>query len=165
MDMRKLLGIATVVDGLLAGASVDQSVEQLPARHRIGVRAYQQYSQASHMANGRFWLIPLGIAGPLLRIAAVLRASSEGLSPKRSLPVYVAAGLGAAHAMSTVKAADINWAIAPWQPPERQITDEQTLASVFRRFERWQALRASLQFFTFAAGVWALAANTPLTER
>src|SRR6266545_2388308 len=78
MDMRKLLGIATVVDGLLAGASVDQSVEQLPARHRIGVRAYQQYSQASHMANGRFWLIPLGIAGPLLRIAAVLRASSEG---------------------------------------------------------------------------------------
>src|SRR5436189_3637981 len=76
--MRMLLAIATIVDGLLAGASVDQSVEQLPARHRIGVRAYQQYSQASHMANGRFWLIPLGIGGPLLRIAAALRAASEG---------------------------------------------------------------------------------------
>ena len=31
VGMRRLLGIATVVDGLLAGASVDQSVEQLPA--------------------------------------------------------------------------------------------------------------------------------------
>jgi len=117
------------------------------------------------MANGRFWLIPLGIGGPLLRIAAALRASSEGLPRKRLLAVYVAAGLGAAHALSTVKAAGINWAIAPWQPPERQITDEQALASVFRRFERWQALRASLQFLTFAAGVWALAANTLVTER
>jgi hypothetical protein len=160
-----LLAIATIVDGLLAGASVDQSVEQLPARHRIGVRAYQQYSQASHMANGRFWLIPLGIGGPVLRVAAALRASSQGLSAKRSLPTYVAGGLGVAHALSTVKAAGINWAIAPWQPPEREITDEAMLASVFRRFERWQAVRASLQFLTFAAGVWALAANAPVTDR
>jgi hypothetical protein len=59
-----LLAIATTVDGLLAGASVDQSVEQLPARHRIGVRAYLAYSRNSHMTNGRFWLIPLALAGP-----------------------------------------------------------------------------------------------------
>lgn len=39
--MRALLGIATVVDGLLAGASVDQSVEHLPSRRRIGVQAYR----------------------------------------------------------------------------------------------------------------------------
>ena len=157
--MRTLLAIATMVDGLLAGASVDQSVEQLPARHRIGVRAYQRYSQASHMANGRFWLIPLGVGGPILRAAAAFRASSLGLPLRRSRPVYIAAALGVAHALSTVKAAGINLAIAPWQPPERQITDEATLSDVLRRFERWQALRATLQFLTFTAGVWALAAN------
>jgi hypothetical protein len=64
-----------------------------------------------------------------------------------------------ARVASSVKAAGINWAIAPWQPPERRIADEGRLAQVFDRFERWQALRAGLQFLTFAAGVWALAAN------
>ena len=42
-----LLGIAVMVNGLLAGASLDQSIEQLPDRHRIGVRAYLAYSRAS----------------------------------------------------------------------------------------------------------------------
>jgi hypothetical protein len=73
----------------------------------------------------------------------------------------VAGGLGVAHALSTVKAAGVNWAIAPWQSPERQISDETLLRDVFRRFERWQTVRATLQFLTFAAGVWALAANEP----
>ncbi len=165
VQMRALLATATVVDGLLAGASVDQSVEQLPARHRIGMRAYQRYSQASHMANGRFWLIPLGLGGPVLRVAAALRASFLGLPRRRAFPVYIAGALGVAHALSTVRAAGLNWAIAPWQPPERRIDDEIVLTEVFRRFERWQALRAGLQFLTFAAGVWALAANTGSATR
>jgi hypothetical protein len=160
--MRTLLATATVVDGLLAGASVDQSVEQLPARHRIGLRAYQQYSQASHMANGRFWLIPLGIGGPVLRIAAAIGA--RGLSSRRAVPVYVAGALGVAHALSTVKAAGINLAIAPWQPPERRTLAEDALSDIFYRFERWQALRASLQLLTFAAGVWALAVNASAND-
>ncbi len=155
--MRALLATATVCDGLLAGASVDQSVEQLPARHRIGVRAYHQYSQASHMANGRFWLIPLGIGAPLLRIVAASRAGARERPDTPIFPLYFAAGLGIAHLVSTIKAARINWTLAPWQPPERQITDEVSLTRILSRFERWQALRASLQFATFAAGVWALA--------
>jgi hypothetical protein len=35
-----LLGLATAVDGLLAGASLDQSIKQLPARHWIGMRPF-----------------------------------------------------------------------------------------------------------------------------
>src|SRR5919201_1882198 len=99
--MRALLALTTAIDGLLAGASVDQSVEQLPSRHRIGVQAYRVYSQSSHMANGRFWLIPLGIGGPILRTIAACRASSNGVSARRAFPVHVAAGLGIAHALST----------------------------------------------------------------
>ena len=81
-----LLVVAALVSGLLAGASLDQSIEQLPARHRIGVRAYLAYSHASHMANGRFWLVPLGIAGPVLSIAAaskIIFAERDG-SPLES---------------------------------------------------------------------------------
>lgn len=46
-----LLAFATIVDGLLAGASLDQSIEQLPARHRIGVLAYRAALWRQKMKN------------------------------------------------------------------------------------------------------------------
>jgi hypothetical protein len=155
-----LLAIAVTVNGLLAGASLDQSIEQLPARHRIGMRAYRAYSQASHMANGRFWLIPLGIGGAVLTLAAAIWALTLNLSTGRSLPVFLGGGLAVAHTLSTVKAGSINWSLTPWQPAERKVADDEVaLADILQRFERWQALRASLQFLTFAVTVWALAVN------
>jgi len=84
--------MAAVVDGLLAGASLDQSVEQLPARHRIGVRAYSAYSRASHVANGRFWLIPLGIGGAALTIGTAAWTLGLELSRAHTLPVFIAGG-------------------------------------------------------------------------
>src|SRR5213595_3287853 len=106
-----LLGIAVTVNGLLAGASLDQSVEQLPARHRIGARAYRAFSNASHMANGRFWLIPLGIGGPVLTVAVAIWAFWLNLPKSAVLPVFLAAGFSIAHMLSTIKAAGINWAL------------------------------------------------------
>jgi hypothetical protein len=153
-----LLVAATIVDGLLAGASMDQSVEQLPARHRIGVRAYHAYTQASHMANGRFWLIPLGIVGPILRVAASLWVYRLGLAGGAVLSVGIAAVLAIGHLLLTLRAGSINWALTPWLPPERQIKDELELATILQRFEHWQAVRASVQLLTFVAGVWALVA-------
>jgi hypothetical protein len=153
-----LLALATAVDGLLAGASVDQSVEQLPARHRIGIRAYHAYTQASHMANGRFWLIPLGIAGPILRVAVATWIYHLGLSGSAAVSVNVAAVLAIGHVLLTLRAGSVNWALTPWQPPERQIRDEAKLATILRRFERWQAARATVQLLTFVAGIWALIA-------
>jgi len=76
MKPDKALLAAAVANGLLAGASLDQSIEQLPARHQIGPRAYSVYSRASHRANGRFWLVLLGIGGPLLTIGAAAASRS-----------------------------------------------------------------------------------------
>src|SRR5919198_694116 len=130
-----LLGIAVTVNGLLAGASLDQSIEQLPARHRIGMRAYRAYSQASHMANGRFWLIPLGVGGAVLTLAAAIWALTLDLPAGRRLPVFLAGGLAVAHSLSTVKAGRINWSLAPWQPAERKVADDEVvLAAIFQRF-------------------------------
>ena len=42
-----LILAATAADGLLAGASLDQSIKQLPARRRIGAVDYSAYSRAS----------------------------------------------------------------------------------------------------------------------
>ena len=148
-----LLATAATVDGLLAGASLDQSIEQLPARHRIGVRAYSAYSRASHLANGRFWLIPLGIGGAALTLAAAIWALRLHLPTSRSLPLLVAGGLAIAHTLSTLKAGSIN--LTQWKVGD----DDVALANILNRFERWQALRASLQFLTFVFTVWALVAQ------
>jgi hypothetical protein len=147
------LVIATVIDGLLAGASLDQSVEQLPARHRIGVRAYSAYSRASHAANGRFWLIPLGVGGAALTLATAIWAQTLELPGSRTLPLFIAGGLAIAHTLTTIRAATIN--VRQW----RGTQDDEHLAGILDRFERWQSLRAALQFFTFGAAVWALAVN------
>jgi hypothetical protein len=64
----------------------------------------------------------------------------------------LAAGLAAAHMLSTAKAASVN--LTQW----RAGVDDTALAKILQRFERWQALRAGLQFLTFVASTWALAA-------
>lgn len=148
-----LVAVAAVVDGLLAGASLDQSIEQLPARHRIGVRAYSAYSRASHLANGRFWLVPLGLGGAAITIAAAIWAAVLDLQRDRAWPIFVAGLLALGHALVNLRAVSIN--LSQWRVGQ----DDVALASILRRFARWQGVRAALQGLTFAATVWALTVN------
>ncbi len=39
------------------------------------------------------------------------------------------------------------------------IRDSGFTPQTFRRFERWQAVRAGVQFLNFAVAIWALAVN------
>jgi len=148
-----VVAIAALIDGLLAGASLDQSIEQLPARHRIGVRAYSAYSRASHLANGRFWLVPLGLGGAAITVVAAIWAAALDLPRDRALPIFIAGALAAGHALVNLRAVPIN--LSQW----RVGGDDAALASVLRRFARWQGVRATLQGLTFAATVWALTVN------
>jgi len=148
-----LLGVATALDGLLAGASIDQSIKQLPARHRIGMRAYSAYSKASDLANGRFLYPALGVGGAALTIASASWALTLHLPTSHLAPVLVAGVLSVAHSITTARAAPINWS-------QRTVDDnEAALALIFLRFARWQAARAVLQVATFLVMVWALALN------
>jgi hypothetical protein len=148
-----LLGVATAVDGLLAGASVDQSIKQLPARHRIGMRAFSAYSTASDQANGLYLYPPLGVGGAVLTIAAAIWALALHLPTWHLIPVLAAGVLSVAHSITTARAAPINWS-------QRTVENEEApLAQIFLRFARWQAARAVLQVATFLVMVWALALN------
>ncbi len=145
-----LLGLATTVDGLLAGASLDQSIKQLPARHRIGMRAFSAYSRASDQAMGLLWYAPLGITGAALTLAAAAWGMTLGLSGQERLLLLLAAALAIAHSLTTARAAPINWS-------QRAVADDETaLAELFCRFERWQAARAILQLATFGVMVLVL---------
>ena len=76
---------ATAADGLLAGASLDQSLKQLPARRRIGVVPYSSYSRASDLGNGIAFYGILGVGAAALTIRRRCRhtATSHGRNALR----------------------------------------------------------------------------------
>lgn len=144
---------ATALSGVLAGASLDQSIKQLPVRRRIGAVAYSAYSRASDLGRGIAWYAGIGIGAALLTIVAAAWAFARGMSLERVLPLYGAALLSLLHSLVTSRA-------APTLFSQRRHADASALDAVFDRFERWQTLRASLQVLTFAALLWGLVVTT-----
>ncbi|HKB49623.1 MAG TPA: hypothetical protein VKC57_18075 [Ktedonobacterales bacterium] len=141
---------ATALDGVLAGASLDQSIKQLPARRRMGAVAFSVYSRAADLGSGILWYGILGMGAALVTIAAAAASLIAGNAFGQSLPLLIAALLSVLHSLVTTQAAPTNFS------QRRVPNDETALAGVFDRFERWQTLRAVLQALTFAAMLWAL---------
>jgi hypothetical protein len=147
-----LLVIATTaLSGIAAGASLDVSIRQLPARRRIGVIAYSAYSQATDLGTARIWYPPLGIGTLLLANTSAVVAFFQQVAFPHALPIYVVAVLWVAHLLIT-----LIWAL-PTLPRQRQVAhDEQQLATIFNQFERLQTVRAALDVLIFATTLWAL---------
>ena len=145
-----LLVASTAADGILSGASLDQSIKQLPARHRMGVIAFSVYSQASDLGPGIIWYAILGIGAALLTVATAIVAFFQNVALLHAVPVYIAAGLAVLHSLATTQAAPTNF------KQRKAANDEAALTAIFNRFERWQTLRVALQVLTFAAVLLAL---------
>jgi hypothetical protein len=150
---------ATALDGLLAGASLDQSIKQLPARRRIGAIAYSVYARAADLGNGLLWYPLLGIGAALLTIVAAVMAFAQSAPSAVALPLYLAAVTSLAHSFTTSRA-------APIMLSQRRVADDESaLRAIFARFERWQTARAILQAATFALMLWALVAISAIGGR
>ncbi len=151
-DTTALLVIAeTVLNGIAAGASLDQSIKQLPARHRIGVIAYSAYSQASDMGNGIFWYAGVGVSAVLLSLATAVVAFFQRVSPVHAVPIDIVAGLFLLHMLITLTRA------APLLLSQRHSDqDEAKLSTIFDRFERWQTMRVVVDVLIFGVTLWAL---------
>src|SRR5690242_17744529 len=129
-----LLLAATALDGIIAGASLDQSIKQLPARHRIGVSAYSAYAKAADLGNGIAWYASLGVGSLLVTIAAAIAVGSQAAPPEKTLPIYAAVVLSILHSLVTTQAAPTMFS------QRRHEQDEAALMEIFNRFERWQTL-------------------------
>ena len=143
---------ATAANGLLAGASLDQSIKQLPARRRIGAIDYSAYSRAFDLGNGIAFYGTLGVGAAALTIAAAVSAHRQEPQSRHTPPLYAAAGLAVLHSLATTRAAPTNFS-------QRKVAqdDETALAEIFDRFERWQTVRAALQVLNVGAMLWTLA--------
>ena len=151
--MRILLIAAIAFNGVLSGASLDQSIKQLPARRRIGVIAFSVYSRAADLGNGVLWYAIIGVGAALLTIGAAFSAYLHVAPAAVAVPLYLAALTSLLHSFTTTQA-------APTLFRARQVKDDAAqLTVIFDRFERWQTLRATLQIATFGLTLWALAAS------
>ena len=154
--MLVLILAATAVDGFLAGASLDQSIKQLPARHKIGMIAYSKYSRATDLGDGIVWYSLLGIGALLLTTAAGVAAYVKGLPEPVALPLYIGSGLAMLHTITTSQAAPTNF-------KQRQVSDhEAALKKIFNEFAKWQTIRCVLQVMAFGAMLWGLVAYARL---
>jgi hypothetical protein len=145
-----LIFAANVMTGLLAGASLDKLVVQLPARRRMGVAKFAEFSRANDLGNGLVAYPILGIGSALLAIAAALAAYWQGILFAKAGPLYLSAFLAILHTISTMRAAPNMLRL------QQPINDEKTLELIFDRFERWHTVRAVLQILNFVTLVWAL---------
>ena len=153
LNLSFILTVAAVAaDGMLAGASLDQSIKQLPARHRIGAVAYAAYAQAADLGPGILWYAVLGVGAALLTIGAAVAAVVQRIAVPIAAPLVIAAVLAVLHSLATTQA-------APTMFSQRRVPQtEQALGAVFARFTRWQTVRVTLQVLTLAAALWALVA-------
>jgi len=134
---------AVILNGTLAGASIDTAVVKLPARKRIGSRAYAVFARGNDLGNG-LWAYPLwaGLA-TLVVFAATIVELVRVRSPQVSIPLLIASGLSILHFMATSQAAPTMLGIR--HAPD----DKEALAARLDRFARWHALRTVLQLLTF----------------
>lgn len=145
-----LILAATALNGIVVGASLDQAIKQLPARHRIGVVAYSTYSKAADLGNGIPWYVSVGIGAVVLTIGAATAAGSQQLILERATPLYAAVVLSILHSLVTSQAAPTMFR------QRKHENDEAALTEIFNQFARLHALRALLQVLTFATLLWAL---------
>ncbi len=151
IDLTMILIIAaTIVTGLLAGASLDKAIVQLPARHHMEITGFAAFSRANDLGNGLVFYPVLGVSAALLTILAAISAMIQRRPLALTWPLYVAVLLAVLHSITTARA-------APKMLSLRQLPiDEATLVRTLDDFAAWHNLRAVLQFLNFLILVWAI---------
>jgi hypothetical protein len=140
---RNLVLAAVVANAITVGATLDQAIKQLPARHRMGVVAFSRYSRAGDLSRGVPWYATIGCAAAALGLAAATATVRSGV-PGRRRALLAAAAIGG-HMLVTA------WA-APLIFSQRNVSDDPAaLAWIFDRFETLNAVRAGLQLTALAA--------------
>lgn len=147
-----LMLIALMVNGLLVGASLDQSIKQLPARHSIGAVAFSEYSKAADLRNGIAFYATLGVGGAVSAIAAAVAVlvSDHGIAATTASWLVIVLTL--AHSVATGRAAPTNFR------QRAAAGDPAQLTAIFDRFVRMHTIRVTLQCLTLLALAWAFAA-------
>jgi len=140
---------ATVINGMGAGATLDQTIKQLPARRRLGAQRYAEYVRAADLANGVPWYATLGTAVAAVTIAAVVAGLVDEPDAALAAALVVTAACLAVDLVVTSLAA----------PTLRRLPTSDDPAGILERFARLNAVRAVAVAVLPVATAAALAAR------
>jgi len=142
--------IATVLTGGLAGVGLEGALVKLPARRRIGVIAYATFARGNDLGNGLvvypIWAVSAAVFTFVATIVAYVQQQSTGLL----IPLTIASLASIAHFLATSRAAPVMLSLR--HTPD----DEAILTAKLDKFERWSAVRTTLQALTLFVLMWAL---------
>jgi hypothetical protein len=143
--MEHIFIVASVaLNGIFVGASLDQSMKQLPARRRIGVVVYSAYSRAADEGRSLAWYLILGVGAGVTTVAAATTAWFEDPSAPWTT-LLVMAALSVIQTFATV---------TPMNFSRRHNVEEAELHQLFERFARWQNLRSIVQLLGVVGIPW-----------
>ncbi len=140
---------ATSLTGLLCGASFDQSIKQLPARHIIGVKAFSDYAKAADLKNGVIWYAVLGIWAALFSIITAILVWKNYPRENFTLPLYLAGIFAICHTICTALA-------APTYHSQKKPQNELSLTRLFNKFEMLQTFRSIFIALNFMCYIWVM---------
>jgi hypothetical protein len=153
---RNLVLAAVAANAITVGATLDQAIKQLPARHQMGVVAFSRYSRAGDLSRGVPWYATIGCTAAGLALAAAATTLRTGGIGRRRALLAAAATIG--HMLVTAWAAPLNFS-------QRNVDDDPAaLARIFDRFEALNAVRAGLQLTALAALISMLPAAVPACQ-
>ena len=145
-----LIVIATILNGGLAGVSLEGSLVKLPARRRIGVVAYATFARGNDLGNGLVVYPIWAVSAALLTFIATIVAYFEQQPTALLIPLTIASLTSIGHFLATSQAAPVMLSLN--HTPD----DETILTAKLDKFERWSAVRTTLQVLTFFVLMWAL---------
>jgi hypothetical protein len=142
--------LATAINGLLAGGSLDTALVKLPARRHIGALAYAAFARGNDLGNGLVVYPVWAISAALLVFLATGLAYLEQQPAALLLPLSMASLTSIIHFFFTSRAAPLMLSLK--NTPD----DAAVLQGKLDRFTFWHAYRAVFQTLTFFALLWAL---------
>jgi hypothetical protein len=142
--------LAVILNGMLAGASLEASLVKLPARKRIGALAYARFARGNDLGNGLVVYPAWAILATLLVFVATIMAFAARVPAHPLVALCVSSAASILHFVATSRAAPVMLSIG--KAPD----DEPVLAGKLDRFARWHGVRAVFQVLAFLSVLWAL---------
>ena len=141
--------IATVLTGMLCGASLDQSIKQLPARHILGMKSFSAYAKAADLKNGVPWYATLGIGAAVASISTVILVWKYHSNEPYAVPIYLGGVFAIGHTICTSQA-------APAYHKQKEVKEDAELEKLFNKFEKIQILRSMFIALNVLSFAWVL---------
>lgn len=140
--------VTNILGGLIAGASVNRYVVEVPAWRHLSVQQWANYSRYADLGNG-FYLYPtLGIGLVIFSVIAAVAYFLDSKPEDAKWPIYLTALLAIIGIGLTRLAAPVMLSL------RTSGNEPKVLMHAFNSFHYWGSFRAAAQILAFFTSVW-----------